>query len=360
MAARRSAREDSALLSGLATLSDEERAAFRAAYDGRAETIRHLAVRYRAPRNAIIAWAHALGCTNTIRPGKSAADDPMPSFATIIGLDDPDDLAGLPIVRHFSGPDRPYLGRILASGDTSAASEAPRRAERQERAEEGAMNEMGADVAGSPVVREGGQGGAPSRLPIRVRARPEDTAGSARKYCPGHRYELPVTAFGPDAAKADGLAAYCRECHRARGRGEAPEAALARVRTEAERTKKCAICHQEKPLSAFRLYRANPDGHAKTCRACKQGKDADTSSPALGAAAPAVTTSLATAPVSATASWALADPSARWWTMLRSSLESLPVDTGGSMPAWSVRERVRYLMLLRGIVDFLIDATPAS
>jgi hypothetical protein len=109
------------------------------------------------------------------------------------------------------------------------------------------------------------------------RCRTIDRVGEATKRCPDCRADLPVTAFGRDRRRADGLCFYCKPCMNARQRASAnrrrardgkPPARQNNRSPAPEGMRWCAKCKQFKLVEEFGKNRASRSGLTTYCRPC--------------------------------------------------------------------------------------------
>src|SRR5690606_4483194 len=91
----------------------------------------------------------------------------------------------------------------------------------------------------------------------------------ATKRCPRCKQELPVTEFGQNQSKKDGLQSYCRECYRAYNRERRKKNAARQpdeIPTPSE--KRCPGCERELSANEFSKDQGSKDGLQGYCREC--------------------------------------------------------------------------------------------
>lgn len=97
------------------------------------------------------------------------------------------------------------------------------------------------------------------------------------KTCPRCETHKPWSDYGPNRATRDGCQAYCRDCMKLYSREYEAAHAMARQargaeklarEADAEKTKICRKCGQEKPHLEFYAHRRTGDGRANYCRDC--------------------------------------------------------------------------------------------
>lgn len=100
------------------------------------------------------------------------------------------------------------------------------------------------------------------------------------KQCPDCQVEKPVTEFGLNKSRPDGLQHYCRPCYAARSKSSYEarrRAAGKRVRADVvvpEGMKYCNDCENVQPVDDFRENRHLKTGRSPYCRTCHAKRDA--------------------------------------------------------------------------------------
>jgi Recombination endonuclease VII len=101
----------------------------------------------------------------------------------------------------------------------------------------------------------------------------------ATKVCRDCQASLPLDEFPPNKKTRDGRASYCRPCtavrHRTsrdRKRGAPPSRVHEPLPVGQRDAKWCAACQQQKPLTAFGRNRSRPDGLTSYCQPCHNAK----------------------------------------------------------------------------------------
>ncbi len=164
-----------------------------------------------------------------------------------------------------------------------------------------AEKERGLSVPRQTVARQAPEfwrTDAPTLPPARTTRAPS----SGGKSCSACKQALPLSAFGSNRSRPDGLHHTCRTCVNARNaayKQNQPEA-YAETRRNQQRkqreaakqlgyvaaSKRCRACRIEKPASEFHLDRSRPDGLQRRCRECiamgrTEGNPDGTSEPAV-------------------------------------------------------------------------------